>query len=428
MTRFPIKVSIITVCYNSATTIERTLNSVKAQQYENIEYIIIDGCSNDGTVEIINKSLEMVDHFVSEKDAGIGDAWNKGVSLATGDIIFILNADDEIYPTSIQDMVENYTQNNMRKAIYYGNTQFVDQNDNELNLHKKKFDSTRLEHGFGFMFTACFFPKMIWNEIGPFSLRYSIAVDTEWLVRAIGHKIEIISSDHVIKMRTGGVSDVRKREAFAQYHEILKTSGYSKVKLQFAWLRHEIVIILMRPFFLKAKTQLVFLVTRIGQLCYNIVPFFSLKKIVARILGISIGRRSYIHSPVRFFSISKISIGNNSVVNRNCYLDNRDRISIGDNVSIAHDVKIYTAGHDVDSPDFAYRKQCVEIDDYAVIFSNAIIQPGVKLGRGSVVMPGAVVTKNVEPMSIVGGNPARHIRFRQDSLSYKLDYGFWFSP
>ena len=89
-----LKVSIITVCYNCNNTIENTLKSVFKQKYENIEYIVIDGLSNDGTIEIINKYKSKIDKIVSEKDTGIYNAINKGIKLASGDIISLLHSDD----------------------------------------------------------------------------------------------------------------------------------------------------------------------------------------------------------------------------------------------------------------------------------------------------------------------------------------------
>ncbi len=158
---------------------------------------------------------------------------------------------------------------------------------------------------------------------------------------------------------------------------------------------------------------------------YNLFPFFVLKNTLLRLTGISIGSRSVIHSPVRFLGMGSISIGSNSVIGSRCYLDNRVSIGIGNNVSIAHGTKIYTLGHDVDDPYFAVTRGRVEIADYVCIFSNVLIMPGVKLGKGSVVFPGSVVTKDVDDYAVVGGNPARFIRYRSKDLRYKIEYDYW---
>ena len=89
-----LKVSIITVCYNSSKTIERTIKSVLKQKYNNIEYLIIDGGSNDSTMDVINKYRENIDKVLSESDSGLYDAINKGIKLSTGEIIGLLHSDD----------------------------------------------------------------------------------------------------------------------------------------------------------------------------------------------------------------------------------------------------------------------------------------------------------------------------------------------
>jgi glycosyltransferase involved in cell wall biosynthesis len=120
-----LKVSIITVCYNSATTIESTIQSVLSQDHPAIEYIIIDGKSTDTTLSIVDKYKSGIATLLSEKDNGIYDALNKGISLATGDIVAILHADD-FYGTStvISDVVRLFENNNC--DCVYGDLQYVD--------------------------------------------------------------------------------------------------------------------------------------------------------------------------------------------------------------------------------------------------------------------------------------------------------------
>ena len=106
------KISIITVCYNSAETIDETIKSVQAQTYENIEYIIVDGNSKDKTLELVQQYPDVVTKWVSEPDKGLYDAMNKGIAMATGDYIGILNSDDTFFePETIQKVVDFLVEN-----------------------------------------------------------------------------------------------------------------------------------------------------------------------------------------------------------------------------------------------------------------------------------------------------------------------------
>jgi maltose O-acetyltransferase len=158
---------------------------------------------------------------------------------------------------------------------------------------------------------------------------------------------------------------------------------------------------------------------------YNYIIIINfLRKIYLCILHIKIGRKSSIHSKVLIYVPGKLTIGNNTVINRDCILDNRYSITIGNNVSIGHGTRIYTAGHDLDSPYFQMIGNPVIIDDYACVLSNALIMPGVHIKKGAVILPGAVVTKNIDEYGIAGGNPAKILRYRNKNLQYQIEYNF----
>ena len=172
------------------------------------------------------------------------------------------------------------------------------------------------------------------------------------------------------------------------------------------------------------KIRLFFFVLWAFNRLYSAVPSFLFRRLMLSASGSSLGHRSYIHAGARFFGFGRITVGDHTTVNRGCLLDNRGSITIGSNVSIAHDCRIYTAGHDIDSPDFAVTTRGVVIGDRAVLFAAAMIMPGVTIGEGAVVFPGSVVTKDVSPYTAVGGNPAKRIRTRSKKLKYTIDYGF----
>ena len=130
---------------------------------------------------------------------------------------------------------------------------------------------------------------------------------------------------------------------------------------------------------------------------------------------------------MKFFSFSNLHIGDNTTVNPHCYLDNRAGIRIGNNVNIANNTKIYTWGHDINAADMRIIGAAVEICDDVFVFSNALILPGIKIEKGAVVYAGSVVVKDVEPYTVVGGNPAKFIKNREKLDFEKTNYNYWFA-
>ena len=169
-----------------------------------------------------------------------------------------------------------------------------------------------------------------------------------------------------------------------------------------------------------------FILVALMNISYTLIPN-PFRKYYLRLFGIRINKGSTIHRYCRFFHLGGLTIGQNSTINFGCYLDNRRGISIGDNVGIAHNTKIYTLGHDINDSHFNTRGAKVQIEDNVFIFSNSLIMPGVTIGEGAVVLSGSVVTKDVEPWSIVGGNPATKIKNRNKNIAYNQSYKYWFA-
>lgn len=153
----------------------------------------------------------------------------------------------------------------------------------------------------------------------------------------------------------------------------------------------------------------------------------SIKEVVSKAFRYQVRGGTTIHRGCKFFHVGKLNIGQYSTINFGCYLDNRRGIVIGNNVGIAHNTKIYTLGHDLDDPQFKTKGKQVTICDNVFIFSNAMIMPGVTIGEGAIVLAGSVVTKDVKPWMIVGGNPAKPIRERNHEIDYKQIYPYWFA-
>lgn len=169
-----------------------------------------------------------------------------------------------------------------------------------------------------------------------------------------------------------------------------------------------------------------FFITAFLNITKELLPW-PVRNLYFAIFGIKVHCTSSIHRSCKLFHIGNLSIGKHSVVNFGCYLDNRRGISIGENTALAHDVKIYTLGHNINSSMFETKGAPVTIGNNCFIFSNVLIMPGVTIGDGAIVLPGSVVTKNVDRFVVVGGNPAKFIKKRNQNIDYKINYNYYFA-
>jgi glycosyltransferase involved in cell wall biosynthesis len=220
-----LKISIITVTYNSAKTIETTLNSVANQTYPYIEHIIIDGNSTDTTLKIVDQ-FSHVAKVVSEPDEGMYDALNKGILMATGDIIGILNSDDFYSNNDIIQGVFDVFNNQQIDAIF-GDVIFVDPNNlNKTVRHysSKKFTPRRFEFGYMPAHPTFFTRKKIYEKYGLFKTDYKICADYELLVRFLYvNKLKFQYLNHImVTMRTGGISNRNLKQILILNTEIVR--------------------------------------------------------------------------------------------------------------------------------------------------------------------------------------------------------------
>ena len=207
------KVTIITITYNSAATLEDTLRSVVNQDYPNIEYLIIDGKSKDNTLQIVDKYKDKITKIVSEKDKGLYDALNKGIALAKGDIVGMLHSDD-LYESNhvVSDIVKTFEKNPSADGVY-ADLVFVDRND--INKVTRTWESGDYEEGdflSGWMppHPTFFVKKECYERFGGFNTSLRLSADYELMLRMI-HKNKIKLAylpKVVVKMRMGGVSNV----------------------------------------------------------------------------------------------------------------------------------------------------------------------------------------------------------------------------
>jgi glycosyltransferase involved in cell wall biosynthesis len=220
------RISVITVCYNSAKTISETLRSVRNQTYSDIEHIVIDGGSTDSTLDVIATEGEHLANLVSEKDNGIYDAMNKGVNLATGDIVAFLNADDFYKDANVLAQVALLMQSKRLDALY-GDVEFFragQKNDVVRRYNSARFSASRLSWGLMPAHPALFVRRAIFERCGLFRTDYKIAGDFEFIAKIF--KNDELRYSHLpeslVCMQMGGISTSGWRATLLLNREIIR--------------------------------------------------------------------------------------------------------------------------------------------------------------------------------------------------------------
>ena len=229
------KVSLITTCRNRANTIENTILSVLGQDYPNIEYIIIDGLSKDGSVEIIRKYQDKIAEFVSEPDGGVYNAINKGIKLATGDIIGLIHSDDKLYETStISRVVEmfNYSDADL---VYANGVYSTVKGTIRRVWYSGQYERGKVQYGWLPLHTTVYVKRNALMKYGLYNENYKISSDTDFLIRYLfENDLKIGFMDRVVvDMRMGGLSTSPKY-AFCKWREdfkIFRLHGFNPIFL-----------------------------------------------------------------------------------------------------------------------------------------------------------------------------------------------------
>ncbi len=221
------KISIITVSYNSENFIESCINSIISQSYKNIEYIIIDGSSKDNTLKIIKKYSRHVSTIVSEPDEGIYDAMNKGLRIASGEIIGFLHSDDIYENEDILSKVVNVFKNNASLDACYADLIYVKKtNISRIVRYWKsnKFTRGSFSKGWSPPHPTLFVRRSVYERYGNFNLKYPVVSDIELMMRLMEvHNIQTKYFNEIwIRMRLGGLSNKNIKSILNQNQDILK--------------------------------------------------------------------------------------------------------------------------------------------------------------------------------------------------------------
>lgn len=241
------KISIITVCRNSKATIQATLKSILYQCYENIEHIVIDGNSSDGTIELVKINCQRISKFVSNPDHGIYDAMNKGLALATGEYVAYLNSDDFYASrTAIQQVA--IALNQMKADVIYGDLSYVKRNDPNKRVRYWKsqpFQPGSFSRGFSPPHPAFFIKRKLLEKLGGFDLSYNLASDFDLMFRALEiHKYKSTYLPvELTCMRTGGATNKSIKNVVRQNKEILKCFHVHGVSISsFSFIARKLLI------------------------------------------------------------------------------------------------------------------------------------------------------------------------------------------
>jgi len=218
-----LKVSIITVVYNGKKYLEETIQSVINQSYDNVEYIIIDGGSTDGTLDIINKYEDRIDYWVSERDKGIYDAMNKGVNVAIGEILGLINADDWYENNTIELVLKNFSKDSSIDIVH-GNLNYI--MDKEK-IYKPNFTyNNMLFKGMSLYHPTCFVKKILYNE-ELFDSDYKLVADYEFMFSMLKKGKNFYYLDKVLaNMRANGAGTVFWKR-IVEGHKIRRDLGFN---------------------------------------------------------------------------------------------------------------------------------------------------------------------------------------------------------
>lgn len=416
-------ITVVTVVYNDVAHIEGTLNSCLSQTYPQIEYIVVDGASTDGTVEVVRRYANRLSRIVSEPDHGIFDAMRKGVALATGEWICFLNSGDTFCsPDTLERVME--LAGDTDADVLYGHARAVTPfavEDRRADANWQQLAKRPVyRHGASLV-------RLSTHRQYNFDLsRKDIGYGLDWemihrMFRA-GCRFQMVDC-FVQTYEQEGTSN---HQILNRWYNYKITSGGQFSPRLFLYFLASVLLYLFRACGLYRWFRALVMEYGVNGLLPHI-PFWAVRRFILRFLHMQVGegslmaRRQYIQSP------NRLTIGQYSHINRDCILDARGGLHIGNSVSVSHRAMLFTGSHDVQSPIFAGQFLPITLEDYVWIGAGATVLQGVTIGRGAVVCAGAVVTRDVAPYTIVAGVPARPIGQRSDNLDYRCNWNIPFA-
>lgn len=246
----PEKISVITISFNSERTIEKTFQSVLSQTYRPLEYVLVDGGSADGTINLIEKYIPIFEkvgiavNFKSEPDKGISDAFNKGIARATGNIIGIINSDDQLTPAILDKVAQAFISTN--SDVVCGDCLWIDEKNGLQYIRKSKMQLDKLKYEMVLMHPTCFVKKTAYEEFGVFDTGLKYVMDKDLMARFYRNGAKFSYLPEVItSMSAGGASDANAKAVFEEGIVVATRNGVPKwkatIRSKYKWARLRIV-------------------------------------------------------------------------------------------------------------------------------------------------------------------------------------------
>lgn len=477
-------ISIVIATYNASATLERCLKSIIPQMNDEIELIIIDGKSNDGTKEIINRYIEWISYTISEKDSGVYDAWNKGIEVAKGDWVMFIGADDILLPNALNIYIQTIVSTSDINTYDYicAHNKYLDKRGKLLKVLGEEPVWNKMKKKMVAAHVASLHNRQnLFNTIGCYNLKFKICADYELLLRKKSNLKYIMLDAYIAQMQVGGISfstkAIKESMAVRALHRSVSKSVNSILfirdlcaykffiirKLKGNLLRNFINVIVSKvkgvEYYIDEDLPLVYLLrlmaSKSTSCLYGMIRLRTLKRV-------------FIHPSASIKCASKLSFGKNFTVGRDCYLDAvshrglicGDNVSmgylthieltgslhllgqgmkignnvglgthghygsgagfvdIGDNTIFGNYVSIHPENHVIDDIDKTIKLQGVrskggvKIGCNCWIGAKVTILDGTEIGNGCVVAAGAVVTGKFPDNVIIGGIPAKILKYR----------------
>lgn len=411
------KISVITVVYNDITNIRQTMDSFFDQTWPEKEYIVIDGGSTDGTVDVIKEYADRLAYWCSEKDDGIYHAMNKGLQHCSGDWVNVLNSGDLYASSRSLELAITKAPDISQADVIYGDS--IERSDECGDVYKRTSDISQMAFGPIYRHGSSLVRTSV-QKTHPYDLSqaatYGYALDWLMIYRLYSEGARFQKTDTAIEIyQLEGAS--YGLEQNLKYNRMVITGRPLTLTDRLSIKKFMAVERIKKSNFYRWLLALLTEYTLNDVLPH--IPSWTIRRFVMKRMKMKIGRGTFIAKRNYIMTPQQLTIGEHSHINRGCTIDARGGITIGANVSVSYNVSIMTGSHDYNSTSFRGRFLPIRIDDYAWIGNNAVIQQNITIGRGAVVCAGAVVTKDVPPFSVVAGVPARSIGQRRKNLNYQ---------